>query len=97
MNTARGGIKRGIQRERSATVIFKPIAFDAAGGKRQDRVEPIECLNRRLLINTEHGGMLRRVQIQSDNVGGLVSKSGSSLAMYRSRRRGLSHASFQTR
>jgi hypothetical protein len=41
--------------------------------------------------------MLRRVQIQSDNVGGLVSKSGSSLAMYRSRRRGLSHASFQTR
>src|ERR1700759_4443959 len=71
MNTAAGGIQRRIQRERSVPVVFKSMAFDAAGGKRQNRAEPIKRLDRRLLIHTEHGGMLRRVQIQSDNVGGL--------------------------
>ncbi len=70
MNTTGGGIQRRIQRERSVPVVFKSMAFGAAGGKRQNRIEPIQCLNRRLLINTEHGGMLRRIQIQSDNVGG---------------------------
>ena len=70
MNTAGGGIQRRIQGERSVPVVFEPMAFNAAGGKRQNRVEPIKCLNRRLFINTEHGGMLRWVQIQSDNVGG---------------------------
>ena len=70
MNSAGGGIQRRIQRECSVPAVFKPMAFDAAGGKRQNRVEPIQCLNRRLLINAEHGGMLRWVQIQSDNVGG---------------------------
>ena len=47
------------------------MAFDPAGGKGKNRGEPIQWLNRRLLINAEHGGMLRWVQIQSDNVGGL--------------------------
>ena len=70
MNTAGGGIQRRIQRERSVPVVFKPMALNAAGGERQNRVEPIKCLNRRLFINAEHGGMLRWVQIQSDNVGG---------------------------
>jgi hypothetical protein len=46
------------------------MALDAAGGKRQNRIEPIQRLNRRLLINAEHRGMLRRVQIQPDNVCG---------------------------
>ena len=67
MNTAGGGIQRRIQRERSVPVIFKPMAFDAAGRKRQNRIESIKSLNRRLLINAEHGGMLRRAQIQTDN------------------------------
>jgi hypothetical protein len=70
MNTAGGGIQRRRQRERYVPLVFKPMAFDAAGGKRQNRIEPIMCLNRRLLINTEHGGMLRWVQMQPDNVGG---------------------------
>jgi hypothetical protein len=71
MNTARGGIQRRIQTERSVPLIFKSMAFDAAGGKRQNRIESIKSLNRCLLINTEHGGMLRRIQIQPDNARGL--------------------------
>jgi hypothetical protein len=51
-------------------VVFEPMALDAAGRKRQNRIEPIKCLNRRLLINAEHRGMLRRVQIEPENVRG---------------------------
>ena len=70
MDTARGSIQCCIQRERSMPVVFEPMALDAARRKRQNRIAPIKCLNRRLLINAEYRGMLRRVQIQPDNVRG---------------------------
>jgi hypothetical protein len=70
MDTAGGSLQRCIQRERPMPVVFEPMALDAAGRKRQNRIEPIKCLNRRLLINAEHRGMLRRVQIEPENVRG---------------------------
>jgi hypothetical protein len=32
-------------------VVFEPIALDVARGERQNRIEPIKCLNRRLLYS----------------------------------------------
>jgi len=49
-------------------VVFEPKALDVSRRKRQNRIEPIQRLNRRLFIDTEDCGMLRRIQIQSDDV-----------------------------
>ena len=43
VDTAGDGIQRRIQRERSMAVVFKAMAFYAARGKRQNRVEPIKA------------------------------------------------------
>ena len=53
-------------------VVLKTVTLGASRRKRQDRVQPIQGLDGGLLINAEHGGMLRRPQIQSDNVGGFA-------------------------
>ena len=45
------------------------MALGAARRKRQHRIEPIQRLNRRLFIHAEHGRMLRRIQVQTDDVG----------------------------
>jgi hypothetical protein len=54
-------------------------------------------LDRGLLIDAEYCGMLWRVQVQPDDVSSLALKSGSSEAMYRSSRCGLSRCLAQTR
>jgi hypothetical protein len=97
MKTARGGIQRRIQTERSVPLIFKFMAFDAAGGKRQNRIESIKSLNCCFLINTEYGGMLRRIQIQPDNVRGLSLEVRIIADQIPLSRCGFSPASFQTR
>ena len=74
------GIQCRVQRQRAVAIVFEPMPFGASGGQRQHRVQPIQRLNRRLFIHTEHGRMLRWIQIQADNVGRFRSKSGSSLA-----------------
>ena len=44
----------------------------ALGGTgRQHAVLAVECLDRRLLVDAKHGGVIRRVQIQADHVGRL--------------------------
>ena len=66
-----GGIQRRIQGQGSMPVVLEAVTLGASGGKRQDRVEAIQGLNSRLLVNAEHGGMLRWTQIESDDVGRL--------------------------
>ncbi len=56
MNTTGGGIQCRIQRERSMAVVFKPTSFDAAGRKRQNRVEPIQRLGD---LSSDGAGTLR--------------------------------------
>ena len=63
------GVQRGIQRKRAMPVVLEPVTLGAARRERQNRVEPIQGLNRGLFIDTEHGRMLRRMQVQTDNVG----------------------------
>src|SRR5215813_8336376 len=44
------------------------MPFRPARGQRQLRVEPIQSLNRRLFIEAKHSRMLRRIQVQTDDV-----------------------------
>ena len=62
-------------------VVLETVAFGSSGRKRQNRVEPVQGLNRRLFIHTKHRRVLRRIQVQSDDSAALLSKFGSSLAM----------------
>ena len=65
---ARSGVERGIKRERPVSVVLEAVTFGASWRQRQDRVEPIERLNRRLFVDTEHHGMLRRIEVQADHI-----------------------------
>jgi hypothetical protein len=56
-------------RQRAMTEVFKPVTLGAARRKRQYRVEQVERLNRRLSIHAEHCRVLRRIQVQTDEVG----------------------------
>ena len=63
MNTPRLSIQRGIERQRSVPVIFKALSLRTSWTERQHWIETIECLNRGLFIDAEHGRMLRRIQV----------------------------------
>src|SRR6266849_851206 len=67
---AGGGVEGGIQRERSVPVVLEAMTFGASGGERQDGIEPIQGLNGGLLIDAEHRRVLRRAQIEAEDVGG---------------------------
>ena len=70
-NFARLGVEGGIKRQRAVTVILESVSLDATRRKRQHRIEPIQGLNGTLLIDAEHRGMRRWVQVQADDIGGL--------------------------
>jgi hypothetical protein len=63
------GVQRGIERKRSMPIVLEAVTLGSSRRKRQHRIEPIQGLNGGFLIDAEHGGMLRRPQIQADNVG----------------------------
>ena len=65
-------IERGVERQRPVAEVLNAVAFGAPGRPRQHRIQAIECRDGRLLIDTEDGGMLRRVQVEPDDVGGLA-------------------------
>src|ERR1700689_2949298 len=97
MHATGGGFQRRVQGKRAVAVIFEAVALGAARRKGQDWIEPIQSLNGSLLIDAENRCMLRRFRYRPMMSAALLSKSGSSLAMYRSRRCGFTPASFQTR
>ena len=70
VNPSGGGVQRGIQGQRSVAVVLESMALGAPRGKRQNRIQPIQRLNGRLFIHAEHGRVLRRIQIQADDIGG---------------------------
>ena len=55
------GIQRGIQRERAMAVVLKSMTLGPSRRKRQNGVQPIQSLNRGLLIDAEDGRVLRRI------------------------------------
>src|SRR2546429_2456478 len=68
------GVEGGIQRQGAVTKVLKAVPFCASRGQRQNRILAIQGLDGGLFIHAEHRGMRRRVQIQTNNVGGLLLK-----------------------
>src|ERR1700731_2728087 len=66
------GVERGVERERAMPIVLKAVALSSPRAKRQHRVEAIEGLNRGLLIDTEYRGVLRRIDVEPDHIGGLA-------------------------
>ena len=52
------------------SVVLEAVAFGASRRERQDGIETIQGLNGSLLIDAEHGCVLRRAQIEAEDVGG---------------------------
>ena len=61
-----------IQRQRSVSIVLKPVTLGAAWREWQYRIKTVEGLNGSLLIYVEHGCMMGWVQIQPNDVGGLI-------------------------
>ena len=61
-------VERGIQRQRAVALILEAVG--ASRREWQHRVEPVEGLNGRLLAHAENRRVLRRVQVETDDVGG---------------------------
>ena len=55
-DVARARVERGIERQRAMPDVLEPVALGAAGGQGQDRVEAVERLDRRLLIDAKDRG-----------------------------------------
>src|SRR6202030_2054665 len=54
----RAGVEGCVERERAMPVLLQPMPLRAARGERQDRIEAIEGLDRRLLIHAEYRRVL---------------------------------------
>ena len=62
-------------------IIFEAMTFGAPRRQRQHGIQTVQSLNRSLLIDAEHGGMLLRIHIQTDDIRRFHSNCGSSEAM----------------
>ena len=70
------GIEGGVKRERAMPVVFEAVPLSPPWGQWQDRVEPVERLDGGLLVYAKYRSMLRRMQIQRNDVGGLLLEVG---------------------
>ena len=66
------GVERSVERERAVPIVLEAVALGPPRAKRQHRVEAIERLDGSLLVDTEHRGVLRRIDVEPDHVGGLA-------------------------
>ena len=54
------------------TVVLKTMGLGSARRKEQDRIQAVQGLDGRLFVHAKEGGMIRRVQVEADNVGDLL-------------------------
>ena len=65
-------VQRGEQRRCAVTLVVVGHRAAAAGLHRQARLRAVESLNLALLVDTQHDGLVRRVQVQPHDVGQLL-------------------------
>jgi hypothetical protein len=70
------GIKGSVKRKSAVAVIFKAMSLGSARRKRQNRIQAVQGLDGSLFVYAKDGGMIRRVQIEADNVSGLLLEVG---------------------
>jgi hypothetical protein len=64
------GVERGKERKRPVPIIFETVPLCPPWAQGQYRIQPIQCLNGTFLIHTEHRCIDRRLEIQTDDIGG---------------------------
>src|SRR5205823_2336096 len=65
------GVQGRIERERAMSLVFETMTFRSTRRHRKNRVKPIQSLNGCLFVHAKHHSVLRRLQIQSNDVGGV--------------------------
>ena len=70
------GLQGGVERERPVADVLEAVSLGAAGRQRQNGIAAVEGLNRGLFIDAEDGRMLRRIQIQPDDLRRLLLEIG---------------------
>ena len=73
---ARGDIQGGKQGGSPVANVVVGHPFEVAKANRQERLRSLERLHLALLIDTEHQGLVRRIEIQTDDVMHLVHEEG---------------------
>ena len=73
MHTPGLGVQGGIQRERAVAMILKPMAFGGPGDSANTGSKRSSAWIA-VFSSTQNGGMLRGIQIQPDDIGGLPFK-----------------------
>src|SRR5262245_26462524 len=61
-------VESGIERQSPMAIILEAMSLSAPGRKWQYWIAAIESLDRSLLIDAENGRVLRRIEVQTDNV-----------------------------
>jgi hypothetical protein len=69
---SRERVERGVERERPVAVVLEAVPLQPSGRQRQKRVEPVEGLDGRLLVEAEDRCVLLRIDVEPDDVGGLL-------------------------
>ena len=64
-------VKGSVQRQRAVPVLLEAMPLGTARRERQHRIFAVQRLNRGLLVNAEHHGILWRLEIQPNHIGGL--------------------------
>ena len=76
VDAAGGRIQRSIQGKRAVAAVLEAVAFGASGRERKDGIETVQGLNRGFLVDAEYGRVLRRAQIEAEDVGGFALEIG---------------------
>ena len=71
---AGGDVERGEQCGRPVALVIMRAPFGNAGRQGQNRLGPVERLDLAFLIDAEHHGFDRRINVQAHNVPGLFNK-----------------------
>ena len=75
-DSARTRVQRSKERQGSMPVVLEAVPLQATWRQGQHRIQAVERLNLRLLVQREDRRMLGRIQIQADHVGGLAFEVG---------------------
>ncbi len=68
LDSAGGDIECGIERQGAIALVLEAVAFRPTGRQRQDRIQPIERLDVRLLVDRKDHRVGRRLEVQPDHV-----------------------------
>jgi len=72
-----GDIQGGEQRRRAMAKRTVRHPFDIGQAKRQDRLGPFQCLDLALLIDAQHQCLVRRVEVEPDDVTDLLDNAAA--------------------